>query len=305
MSWHRVVSRTGTGPAWLTLFRIGNTLTGVIGVFLGAIVALGELPTGKLAVITTLQAMSVLCFMASWNALNDIFDLEIDKVNRPDSPLPSGVISVGLAKMVTSLMMAMSLLCMLLAWLTMDSMGYEFSEWAPSLAIWFIALFLLANYEFPNSLRLKDRGLPGYIAISISVGLVAVFGAAGVLQPYNHRAWSLFLVGIFYNTSREVVKDIEDMAGDEGRNTLAMRVGAESARTAAWVLSLLAFAAVIMPFALEIFPPLHVVFTIPAVITLMLVKSKLINSEDHQASSLLKKSMTLCLAAFLASSLIG
>ena len=299
------MSRTGSGPAWLTLFRIGNTLTGVIGVFLGAIVALGELPTGKLAVITTLQAISVLCFMASWNALNDIFDLEIDRINRPDRPLPSGSISVSSAKIVTSVMMVTSLICMLLAWFTVDSMGHEFSDWAPSLIIWIIALFLLANYEFPNSLRLKDRGLPGNIAISISVGLVAVFGAAGVLQPYNHRAWSLFLVGVFYNTSREVVKDIEDMEGDEGRNTLAMRVGADSARTTAWVLSLLALAAVIMPFAFEVFPPLHVVLTIPAVISLMLVKSKLLNSEDHEASSLLKKSMTLCLAAFLASSLIG
>ena len=289
----------------MTLFRIGNTLTGVVGVFLGAIVALGGLPTGKLAIITILQATSVLCFMASWNALNDIFDLEIDKVNRPDRPLPSGAISVRSAKVATSLMMATSFLCMVLAWFTVDSMGNEFSEWAPSLVVWVVALFLLANYEFPNSLRLKDRGLPGNIAISISVGLVAVFGAAGVLQPYNHRAWSLFLVGTFYNTSREVVKDIEDMEGDEGRNTLAMRVGADSARTAAWVLSLIAFAAVIMPFAFEIFPPLHVVFTIPAVISLMLVKSKLLNSEDHEASSLLKKSMILCLAAFLASSLIG
>jgi len=299
------VSRTGSGPAWMTLFRIGNTLTGVVGVFLGAIVALGGLPTGKLAIITILQATSVLCFMASWNALNDIFDLEIDKVNRPDRPLPSGAISVRSAKVATSLMMATSFLCMVLAWFTVDSMGNEFSEWAPSLVVWVVALFLLANYEFPNSLRLKDRGLPGNIAISISVGLVAVFGAAGVLQPYNHRAWSLFLVGTFYNTSREVVKDIEDMEGDEGRNTLAMRVGADSARTVAWVLSLIAFAAVIMPFAFEIFPPLHVVFTIPAVISLMLVKSKLLNSEDHEASSLLKKSMILCLAAFLASSLIG
>ena len=299
------MSRTGSGPAWLTLFRIGNTLTGVIGVFLGAIVALGELPTGKLAVITTLQAISVLCFMASWNALNDIFDLEIDRINRPDRPLPSGSISVSSAKIVTSVMMVTSLICMLLAWFTVDSMGHEFSDWAPSLVIWIIALFLLANYEFPNSLRLKDRGLPGNIAISISVGLVAVFGAAGVLQPYNHRAWSLFLVGVFYNTSREIVKDIEDMEGDEGRNTLAMRVGADSARTTAWVLSLLALAAVIMPFAFEVFPPLHVILTIPAVISLMLVKSKLLNSEDHEASSLLKKSMTLCLAAFLASSLIG
>jgi|TARA_B100001996_G_scaffold89449_1_gene66339 geranylgeranylglycerol-phosphate geranylgeranyltransferase len=296
---------TGIGSAWLTLFRIGNTLTGVMGVILGAIVALGEVPSGDYGVITVLQAASVLCFMASWNALNDIFDLDIDRVNRPDRPLPSGAIDLRTAKIATSLMMLTSLVCMFLAWFTVDSMGNEFSEWLPSLVIWLVALFLLANYEFPSSLRLKDRGLPGNIAISISVGLVVVFGAAGVLQPYNQRAWALFFVGVFYNTSREVVKDIEDMDGDEGRNTLAMRVGADSARTVSWVISLAALAAVIMPFALEIFPPLHVVFTIPAVISLMMVKSKLLMGEDNAASALLKRSMILCLAAFLGSSLLG
>ncbi len=299
------MSGTGTGSAWLKLFRIGNTLTGVLGVFLGAIVALGGIPSGEYAAITIFQAASVLCFMASWNALNDIFDLDIDMVNRPDRPLPSGAIGVRTAKLATSLMMTASLVFMVFAWFTVDSLGNEFNEWLPSLLIWIVALFLLANYEFPNSLRLKDRGLPGNIAISISVGLVVVFGAAGVLQPYNQRAWALFLVGVFYNTSREVVKDIEDMDGDKGRNTLAMRLGADSARTVSWTLSLIAFAALIMPFALEIFPPLHVVLTIPAVITLMMVKSKLLMGEDSAASSLLKKSMTLCLAAFLVSSLLG
>lgn len=296
---------TGIGSEWLTLFRIGNTFTGVVGVILGAIVALGGVPSGDYAVITALQATSVLCFMASWNALNDIFDLDIDRVNRPDRPLPSGAISLRNAKIATSMMMLTSSVCMFLAWLTVHSMGNEFGEWLPSLLIWLVALFLLANYEFPNSLRLKDRGLPGNIAISVSVGLVVVFGAAGVLQPYNQRAWALFLVGVFYNTSREVVKDIEDMDGDEGRNTLAMRLGADSARTASWVLSLAALAAVIMPFALEVFTPLHVVFTIPAVISLMMVKSKLLMGEDNAASSLLKRSMMLCLAAFLCSSIIG
>ena len=27
----------------------------------------------------------------------------------------------------------------------------------------------------------------------------------------------LFFVGIFYNTSREIIKDVQDMEGDEGR----------------------------------------------------------------------------------------
>ena len=293
---------------WATLFRLGNNLTGVFGVFLGSIIALGDVPQGLLAHITILHASSVLFFMCSWNALNDIYDFEIDLVNRPDRPLPSGRISLNHAKTATAITMISSILSIALCyWLISGSNpveGFEVSDWYPSLAIWIIALILLISYEFPFGLRLKDKGLPGNISISISVGLVVVFGASAVFEPFSEKAWSLFLVGIFYNTSREIIKDVQDMEGDEGRNTLAMRIGSENARTVAWVMSILALASVLLPFAIGIFPPLHVVLVIPAVMTLMMVKGRIIIGEDDTASSLLKKSMLLCLAALLTSSLI-
>ena len=293
---------------WATLFRLGNNLTGVFGVFLGSIIALGDVPQGLLAHITILHASSVLFFMCSWNALNDIYDLEIDLVNRPDRPLPSGRISLNHAKTATAITMISSILSIALCyWLISESNpveGFEVSDWYPSLAIWVIALILLINYEFPFGLRLKDKGLPGNISISISVGLVVVFGASAVFEPFSEKAWSLFFVGIFYNTSREIIKDVQDMEGDKGRNTLAMRIGSENARTVAWVMSILALASVLLPFAIGIFPPLHVVLVIPAVMTLMMVKGRIIIGEDAAASSLLKKSMLLCLVALLTSSLI-
>ena len=293
---------------WATLFRLGNNLTGVFGVFLGSIIALGEVPQGLLAHITILHASSVLFFMCSWNALNDIYDFEIDLVNRPDRPLPSGRISLNHAKTATAITMISSILSIALCyWLISGSNpveGFEVSDWYPSLAIWIIALILLISYEFPFGLRLKDKGLPGNISISISVGLVVVFGASAVFEPFSEKAWSLFFVGIFYNTSREIIKDVQDMEGDKGRNTLAMRIGSENARTVAWMMSILALASVLLPFAIGIFPPLHVVLVIPALMTLMMVKGRIIIGEDASASSLLKKSMLLCLAALLTSSLI-
>jgi geranylgeranylglycerol-phosphate geranylgeranyltransferase len=293
---------------WVTLFRLGNNLTGVFGVFLGSIIALGDVPQGLMAQITILHASSVLFFMCSWNALNDIYDFDIDLVNRPDRPLPSGRISVKNAKLATALTMLSSIFSIVLCyWLIVSSDptdGFQVSDWYPSLIIWILALLLLINYEFPFGLRLKDKGLPGNIAISISVGLVVVFGSSAVFEPFSEKAWSLFFVGIFYNTSREIIKDVEDMEGDEGRNTLAMRIGIDNARTVAWVMAILALASVLLPFAIGVFPPLHAVLVIPAVMTLMMVKGRIINGDDNAASSLLKKSMLLCLAALLTSSLI-
>ena len=76
--------------SWLTLFRAGNSLGGVIAVFLGAIMALESIPHDYLLHITICQALSVFSFMASWNALNDYSDFEIDKIGKPNRPLPSG-----------------------------------------------------------------------------------------------------------------------------------------------------------------------------------------------------------------------
>ena len=60
--------------------------------------------------------------------------------------------------------------------------GLKISDWL-SIFIWATALILLINYEFPFGFRLKEKGLPGNIAISLSIGLVVVFGSS---QLSNH-----------------------------------------------------------------------------------------------------------------------
>ena len=301
------MGNSGVMGAWWVLFRAGNSTTGVLGVLLGSMLALGGLPEGKLASITALQAISVWAFMCSWNALNDYLDLEIDRVNRPDRPLPSGALSEPSAKRGIALMMATSLLSLVGALGIARGLEEGVEGWYPAVLIWASALFLLTNYESsgPYSLRLKDRGLPGNVAISLSVGMLVLFGAAGVFEPFNLRAWSMFVVGVLYTLAREIVKDIEDMEGDKGRSTYVMRVGPEKARTVAWVILLLTLASLLMPFGIGVFPELHLLGVIPAVVLLLTVKGRLMASEDHAAQQLIKKSMYLALAAFLGSSLLA
>ena len=292
--------------SWFTLFRFGNSLTGLIGVIFGSLLALDQIPRGDLASITILHGLSVWAFMCSWNALNDILDVEIDKLNQPNRPLPSGDISLNNAKFLTAILMCFSLFCLVYAGYISSSIEDGFENWAPSILIWLLAIFLLTNYESSSnySLKLKDRGLPGNFAISLSVGLVILFGAAGVFEPTEPRVLSLFFIGISYNLAREIVKDIEDMEGDEGRNTLAMRIGVEKARVLAWMILLLTMVSILAPFALEIFPASHLLLIIPGLMTIFLVKRKLAYAEDRNAQKLIKKSLQLTLLGFIVSSLI-
>ena len=302
------MSRYPTLAPWAELFRSGNSVTGIFGVVLGSILASQGLPTGDFAIITALHCLSVMTFMFSWNALNDYMDIEIDRINRPDRPLPSGEISEVAARrgIVSAAVLSTSFL--ILAAYVSHSGEIGLDGWLPSLAIWMIALILLFNYESSSKLsfRMKDKGLPGNLAISMSVGLVIIFGAASVSDPMNQRAWSVFIVGFLYNLSREIVKDIEDMDGDKGRETYAMRVGEERASTIAALVLIAALAAMLAPFSpiLHIFTDWHVAFVIPSVITLMMVKPKLLVSEYSNAQKLIKTSMQLCLIAFLLISLI-
>lgn len=292
--------------SWFTLFRFGNSLTGLIGVIFGSLLALDQIPRGDLASITILHGLSVWAFMCSWNALNDILDVEIDKLNQPNRPLPRGDISLNNAKFLTAILMCFSLFCLVYAGYISSSIEDGFENWAPSILIWLLAIFLLTNYESSSnySLKLKDRGLPGNFAISLSVGMVILFGAAGVFEPTEPRVLSLFFIGISYNLAREIVKDIEDMEGDEGRNTLAMRIGVEKARVLAWMILLLTMVSILAPFALEIFPASHLLLITPGLMTIFLVKRKLAYAEDRNAQKLIKKSLQLTLLGFIVSSLI-
>ena len=243
--------------------------------------------------------------MASWNALNDYLDLEIDKINRPDRPLPSGRISQSLALTAIILTCLISFVSLFLAGQIANAMTENFEDWYPTILIWIIALTLLVNYEDDRILLgLKNRGLPGNLAISISVGLVVLFGAAGLFEPFNERAVSLFFIGTLYNLSREIIKDVEDMDGDEGRNTYAMRVGAENARLTSWVILLITLVALLTPFALGIFELLHIIFIAPGLFSLMSVKKHIYLAEDTAASRLIKISMTFTMIGLILAALM-
>jgi geranylgeranylglycerol-phosphate geranylgeranyltransferase len=292
--------------AWATIFRLGNNIGGVIGVFLGAIMALGEMPNGNLLLITSLQALSVFSFMSSWNALNDYLDFDIDKVGKPDRPLPSGIISISEAKIGILSMMLISLSSISGAAFFASHSNEGLYQWLPSAAIWIVALFLLMNYESSStySLNLKNRGLPGNIAISASVAMVVLLGSSGVYKITNARVISIAVIGFLYNLSREIIKDVQDMESDIGRNTLAKRLGAEKTRIIAYLISLMALISIISPFALGLFKESYLIFTVPSIFVLLMVKTKLANAQDFEAQQLLKKSLYLCAGAFLLCSLI-
>src|SRR5438132_3829323 len=75
--------------AYLTLIRPPNTIMIGLGVVIGEAIGLGKLPGIREAVFGFLTASLM---MAGTMVANDVYDLEIDKVNSPQRPIPSGTV---------------------------------------------------------------------------------------------------------------------------------------------------------------------------------------------------------------------
>ena len=78
----------------LSLIRLKNLIIGSATVLTGSYVTMDSGWNNDLVFNVILQMISVASFMAAGNILNDIMDIEIDKISHPLRSLPSGKISI-------------------------------------------------------------------------------------------------------------------------------------------------------------------------------------------------------------------
>ena len=292
--------------AYSDLFRVENSLTGLIGVVIGAVVVNGIDFSLSDAMIVSFFGLSVMFFMFSWNAYNDITDIETDRLNRPDRPLPSGKISSSSAIIGLIGTMVLSIVSLLAGLWKLSSEG-ETDSIISSVVIWAAAILLLILYEGVSGIRgLKHSGLIGNFCIAVAIGMDVVFGASGLGSPTDQKVLALAGMAVSFSLAREVIKDIEDIHGDFDRVTFPKKVGIENARSVAWLLTLLAVVLLFAPFMFGIFPLHHILFVAPGGFLLMLVKSKLFLEEDRAAQYLIKRALQISMVGVIVSAcLVG
>ena len=284
---------------WWTLARGFNVLMGIITVPVGAMIV-GAAGQNDIAIPIILHTMSVGLFMAGWNALNDLKDIDADRINRPNRPLPSGAITENHAAKFSWVTMILSAL-MLFAIIFHAEQNIGHLEWLDSVAIWLIALFLMCAYEFdgiPFKICLKKRGLLGNLSVSGLIAVVIVFGASAVGHGTDPLPWFVALCAMMIGTAREIIKDVEDMEGDSERHTLPMKIGAEKARVTAWICAFIGFISMWLPFVFEEFQRAYVAFLTPAMFYLLMAKVPMAKADDTKASKMLKRALLFGLLGF-------
>ncbi len=170
-------------------------------------------------------------------AINDYYDREIDAINEPKRPIPSGAVSPKEALTLASVLTFSGFLAAL------------FTNWQ-SLAIALATWVVFVLYTTKG----KRTGLLGNLLVSVCIAVPFVYGGF-VVEKGIMPATGIFVAIVFLaNTGREVTKGIVDVEGDRrnGVKTVAVVYGNEKAAVAASVLYLAAVALTPLPWLLGI-----------------------------------------------------
>lgn len=235
------VGRTVRGLVELT--RPGNTVAAGVLTFIGAFVAGGALAK---PLLTGAAVGATWLATAAGMAINDYFDREVDGINRPDRPIPRGAVSPRGA----------------LAWSAVLFAGaVVFAVLLPLLALAIAAVNLVALVLYTRVFK----GTPGFgnLVVAYLGGSTFLFGGAAVGRPL--AASVLFALAAFSTFAREVVKDVEDVAGDEaeGLRTLPVVVGAARSLQVAAVALAVAILASPLPYVWGLFGVAYLVAIVP------------------------------------------
>jgi 4-hydroxybenzoate polyprenyltransferase len=216
---------------YLQLARPFTLIAPALGFFSGAVTAMGAHPSEpwSMQVMTPalIGALMAAMLNAASNALNQIYDLAIDAVNKPARPIPSGRLTIRQVWYFTWICYAIALA---LAWLVAPGGRHE-CFW-----IVLIAAILTFAYSVPP-VRTKRHGLWANVTIAVPRGLLLkVAGWSAVKTVLGVEPWFIGSIFGLFLLGASTTKDFSDMEGDraDGCRTLPIIHGV---RRAAWMIS--------------------------------------------------------------------
>jgi len=218
--------------AYIELARPFTLAPPALGVLSGAVTAWGaghSRPPVTLDLVLPVVWGTLMAAVlnAANNALNQIYDLDIDRVNKPKRPLPSGALTIGEAWGFTVVTAAIA---WLLAWLASPDGRRE--------CFWIVVFttFLCWIYSAPP-IWTKRRGFLANITIAVPRGvLLKVAGWSTVKTILGPEPWYIGSIFGLFLLGAASTKDFADIEGDRagGCRTLPIIHGV---KTAAWIIA--------------------------------------------------------------------
>jgi 4-hydroxybenzoate polyprenyltransferase len=217
--------------AYVELARPFTLIAPALGFFSGAVTAIGAAPAEpwhpRLLVYPLVGSLMAVVLNGANNALNQIYDLEIDRVNKPKRPLPSGRLTIADAWRFA---VPTYVIALWLAWLVAPGGRRE--------CFWIVVVAAIATYLYSAPpFRTKRRGIWANVTIAIPRGvLLKVAGWSAVKTVFGVEPWYIGAIFGLFLLGASTTKDFADIEGDRrgGCLTLPIQYGV---RRAAWMIS--------------------------------------------------------------------
>lgn len=213
----------------LAMMRLPNCLMIGFAVIVGEFISSAVVP----ARAAFYGFMAGFLLLAASMVLNDYFDREIDAINEPNRPLPSGIVKAPQALSLALILGSLGLLSAATTGLT-------------TLIVAILSLAIMISYNA----KIKKTGLLGNVFVSMNVAIPFIYGGFAVAK----LTWSLAifaLLAFLSSVGREIVKGISDVPGDTSRGVKSVAATKGNSTAAKYGAALFLFAV-----ALSALPPL-------------------------------------------------
>ena len=262
----------------IKILRPLNMILCLLAVFIAA-----WLVDGITSPLLPYTALVVLCFAGASNILNDVLDIHIDEINRPNRVLPSGRLRIQDALILMGFLYVVGLI----ACTYLQPLGRQIA------LITVLPLLVLYTPLF------KRVPFIGNLVVGGILGLVFLF-TEGAIHGNTKTMWIPFFLATALSTIRELCKDAADMAGDSTANiqTFPRKFGLISTL---WLLRLLTIALcffAITPYASGYYGIIYLVtlilgVEIPLLFSVFMVLSEKSGSADYSKAAKTLKGVTI------------
>lgn len=272
---------------YLRLIRPLNVLIIIFAGFCGVYISAGGEYFTEHPLRAIILILSAALIGAAGNVINDLFDINADRINRPERPLAAGRIS---RKNGYLFFLGLSLT---------GIMGAYYLG-AVQVLIASVSWGVIYLYSY----RLKGVILLGNVTVSFFTGFLFFYAAS--LNGNYISALFPFLFAFLTNLIREIIKDTEDIRGDilTGTVTFPYRYGIRKAVILSSILAVLLIITTVIAFTVKIYSISFTVITMILINPLLVYFIKSINldyslSNLRSRSGLLKLIMLLGLLAII------
>lgn len=268
--------------AYITLVRPVNCIITFVVVIVGALIC-SVAEYSKYVVF--LVAASAALTAAGGNIINDIYDVESDKINHPERPLAKRIISIKNGW---------------IAYLLLTVLAILMSSFINLVATTIVVLTSILLYLY--SVRLKKIPLLGNVTVAYLTGLTFIYGGVAVGNVADAFIPAIF--AFLINLIREILKDIEDIEGDKNvrLTTFPIKFGTTITLRLISLLTIVLIVITFYPFVNQIYKIEYFVIVMLLVNPLLVYFIKLLYSDvNHKnlnkLSNMLKLNMVFGLLA--------